>query len=371
MCSTPCGINGIITRIALAEHCPKWCSTPCGINGIITIGRHAWRGCQVRCSTPCGINGIITEPDQLFSIAAMSSAQRLAASMESSLRRHARDVGLAVTCSTPCGINGIITRHAWHATSASITCSTPCGINGIITGITASIMPVMHSAQRLAASMESSQVAQRVGPCASCAQRLAASMESSLVSAGLVQCGLDVLNALRHQWNHHRSRATRCRTHLCAQRLAASMESSRWQRLATWLGDACAQRLAASMESSHAARLVTCSWHHVVLNALRHQWNHHHTLGGQMPSNALRHQGIIRQCGAFANGAQRLAASMESSLVQAGHAHVLSPCAQRLAASMESSQTSCLLRSHQQLLVLNALRHQWNHHSAHFRHSDA
>src|SRR5712692_879828 len=107
-CSTPCGINGIITvyhdRLARAQQA---CSTPCGINGIITryekyrlfmkshvlnALRHQWnhhpevlawqRTCAL-CSTPCGINGIITAGARVAEKADVS-AQRLAASMESS-----------------------------------------------------------------------------------------------------------------------------------------------------------------------------------------------------------------------------------------------------------------------------------------------
>src|SRR6266496_2570017 len=60
------------------------------------------------------------------------------------------------SCSTPCGINGIITLSYAEQHCTCMRCSTPCGINGIITK----------------------------------------SVEVKLIDK-------DVLNALRHQWNHH------------------------------------------------------------------------------------------------------------------------------------------------------------------------
>ena len=179
-------------------------------------------------------------------------------------------------------------------------------------------------------------------------------MESSRIAARIVDREIFVLNALRHQWNHH-----------------TTMGSSKTPSTS-------AQRLAASMESSHACGV--CRWVFLhVLNALRHQWNHHSAAPlrvGEQPC------------------AQRLAASMESSQssVAAPVRSKLRPatsrprrCAQRLAASMESSRiaarivdreiscsTPCgingiitrqwALQKHRPL-VLNALRHQWNHHT--------
>src|SRR6266571_1796129 len=42
------------------EHKPVMCSTPCGINGILTCLCLLNSPTQLRCSTPCGINGILT-----------------------------------------------------------------------------------------------------------------------------------------------------------------------------------------------------------------------------------------------------------------------------------------------------------------------
>ena len=213
----------------------------------------------------------------------------------------------------------------------------------------------MTSAQRLAASMESSLHIGLLSPTATaCAQRLAASMESSRQNCRRWHTVTDaVLNALRHQWNHHQAgRGTGCfRSLRGAQRLAASMESSpeqqrdsscrmhRAQRLAASMESSPtrvtdpntvvdgAQRLAASMESSHLAAyvpLVDASLPRQVLNALRHQWNHHSTLrtalsrSRRVVLNALRHQWNHHTDG-----------------------------------SETGRQHHC---------VLNALRHQWNHH---------
>ena len=175
-CSTPCGINGIITLKAGTEAATLGlCSTPCGINGIITRGaclinrrdavlnalRHQWNHHQASCVSSC----------------AACSAQRLAASMESSPRRPPVHIWLVAvlnalrhqwnhhvlprqdefdsTCSTPCGINGIITAGSLPVSCVRCVCSTPCGINGIITPRRV-IARRRASAQRLAASMESS-----------------------------------------------------------------------------------------------------------------------------------------------------------------------------------------------------------------------
>src|SRR5262245_1896805 len=60
-CSTPCGINGILTQVQVQGFSlPTKCSTPCGINGILTLAIRAGWDDRDMCSTPCGINGILT-----------------------------------------------------------------------------------------------------------------------------------------------------------------------------------------------------------------------------------------------------------------------------------------------------------------------
>ena len=141
-------------------------------------------GCQAashiatqKCSTPCGINGILTELPWTFE--PCPSAQRLAASMESSPLRLRALIGAGTV------LNAL--RHQWNPhrrpraiCSCRTRCSTPCGINGILT--------------------------------------------QTLVAPG--STSLRVLNALRHQWNPHGRRAVIMHALACAQRLAASMESS-------------------------------------------------------------------------------------------------------------------------------------------------
>ena len=84
------------------------------------------------CSTPCGINGILTL--ELYNgPISTSSAQRLAASMESSHNPPARDGS---------GDQPVLNalRHQWNPhksldveDTSTNGCSTPCGINGILT----------------------------------------------------------------------------------------------------------------------------------------------------------------------------------------------------------------------------------------------
>ena len=175
--------------------------------------------------------------------------------MESSQPRWCTAPAVVKACSTPCGINGILTMQAAVRGCPMQRCSTPCGINGILT----------TDARRLV-------VLPRIS-----AQRLAASMESSPVSSVGIASGSDqVLNALRHQWNPHRDTAA------YAIRPVHVLNALRHQwnpHLITW----------PSWRSQRQR----------VLNALRHQWNPH-------PSCPAPDRPVIQ-------GAQRLAASMESS----------------------------------------------------------
>ena len=158
-CSTPCGINGIITtgvhlaiRAAIAvlnalrhqwNHHHRHCEIQSDYGtAVLNALRHQWNHhehvlvtptiANILCSTPCGINGIITLTCVADGSSAGIRAQRLAASMESSRCWHRRDVTVCCRCSTPCGINGIITS-VLTTVLGTRWCSTPCGINGIIT----------------------------------------------------------------------------------------------------------------------------------------------------------------------------------------------------------------------------------------------
>ena len=177
-CSTPCGINGILTYASHCEHRQAArCSTPCGINGILTLYpqasrranrlvlnalRHQWN--PHLATSPEQRDGTSAQrlaasmessPRDVTSTAVIAGAQRLAASMESSQR----PIVIAL------GEGGVLNalRHQWNPHMIG---------SGFLSG--------SAGAQRLAASMESSRGVLAHSRQFACAQRLAASMESSL-----------------------------------------------------------------------------------------------------------------------------------------------------------------------------------------------
>ena len=183
----------------------------------------------------------------------LSRAQRLAASMESSLVQRLRALSFALP-----------SAQRLAASMESSPCDRPW-FNRLQS----------KSAQRLAASMESSPGTTRVHPRTQPgAQRLAASMESSRPGMVAADAALDVLNALRHQWNPH-----------CT---ALSYADQLRMRCSTPCGINGILTLTVELRSCRS----------LVLNALRHQWNPHRAPA--MPLDA-------------GTSAQRLAASMESS----------------------------------------------------------
>jgi len=178
------------------------------------------------CSTPFGIIGIFTAVKAKL-LTPRLSAQRLSASLESSL-------GLPMLIETD-----------------RTRCSTPFGIIGIFTQVIARKHACGAGAQRLSASLESSRFkSSYLAAEHSRAQRLSASLESSpLVRSVHVSPSL-VLNAFRHHWNLH----------------ARTMQGF-YPRIS-------AQRLSASLESSLGGGLVPGA-RQLVLNAFRHHWNLH------------------------------------------------------------------------------------------------
>jgi hypothetical protein len=164
----------------------------------------------------------------------LSSAQRLSASLESS-RYRGRQPSRGATCSTPFGIIGIFTR-------ARIRRNTP----------------YWQSAQRLSASLESSLADWR--------SRLTRPRHMCSTPFGIIGIFTRnlparfhhmrfVLNAFRHHWNLHRAANRKdWPPHIAgAQRLSASLESSpRSLRRAPPCRPS-AQRLSASLESSRRA----------------------------------------------------------------------------------------------------------------------
>ena len=98
LCSTPFGIIGIFTR-KIARHSGhrSQCSTPFGIIGIFTERSSGHEGEALRCSTPFGIIGIFTWGTARSMPRPRTGAQRLSASLESSLRRWQRVLLLVFT----------------------------------------------------------------------------------------------------------------------------------------------------------------------------------------------------------------------------------------------------------------------------------
>ncbi len=177
-------------------------------------------------------------------------------------------------------------------------CSTPFGVNAVITLHHWQTIDFLAGAQRLSASMRSSQY----GPRAACAREL-------VLNAFRRQCGHHasspssqsiassrVLNAFRRQCGHHRpngtsSLADRCSTPFGVNAVITPFDSQQTKPLSS------AQRLSASMRSSPPASPNLGRKQRVVLNAFRRQCGHHASTalaGATMPGvlNAFR-----RQCG--------------------------------------------------------------------------
>ena len=156
-----------------ASRAVSWCSTPCGINGILTDAMRVAYEPSCMCSTPCGINGILTCVVRMRRAVIVHVLNALRHQWNPHTAGHERfDAGLV--------LNAL--RHQWNPHQ----CSTPCGINGILTSTVLNALRHQWNPHT-----------------ASGAQRLAASMESSRQ----VQTR-QVLNALRHQWNPHQWGAT-------------------------------------------------------------------------------------------------------------------------------------------------------------------
>ncbi len=224
-----------------------------------------------------------TQPKKRIGLGYLKRAQRLSASLESSLEIvEGNRLRYLV-------LNAF--RHHWnlHAGafgcfSSGSSCSTPFGIIGIFTSISTLAPVAIEGAQRLSASLESSLgLSYMAIPVALGAQRLSASLESSrtfpqksgsafktcstpfgiigiftpltpwgvLTNRSAQRLSASLESSLRqceyHQHNAHRHRA---------QRLSASLESSPADdRDRTPPGCRGAQRLSASLESSRGLRI--------------------------------------------------------------------------------------------------------------------
>ena len=389
-CSTPCGINGIITRArGHASRCLAACSTPFGITeGITPLGkdRSVPKNCGSWCSTPFGIKGI-TNRARGAKTSPRHGAQRLSASPKESRaverELNSRDVSPVLNAFRH---HWITTRRSCTLCRASTKCSTPFGINGISTRWrrcargadvlnafrhqrnhhlpVPSIHAPLNCAQRLSASMESpARYAAETHITPVGAQRLSASTKSHSGTADIHHAA-NVLNAFRHQRNHTATNARRGRSHVLnafrhqrnhhditshhpRKQVLNAFRHQRNQhhvRRTPGVPDDRAQRLSASTESH--PRHPADHGDTPVLNAFRHQRNHHPRRTGsrQLP------------------GAQRLSASLKSSPLCTADASATRVSAQRLSASLESSRAA-LDGARCTCEVLNAFRHHWNLHS--------
>ncbi len=256
-------------------------------------------------------------------------------------------------CSTPFGIVGIFTRIVVILIIGALLCSTPFGIVGIFTNTNRNHFSDSQSAQRLSASLESSRRARReqsshVRVLNAFRHRWNLHSSNPVYLTSNMLCSTPfgivgiftpresprparasaVLNAFRHRWNLHCSQAAELGRQSCAQRLSASLESSRQPRVRPACSRFCAQRLSASLESSPSRRLMSL-------------------IGFSMCSTPFGIVGIFTSPGRDKRtrtvSAQRLSASLESSLAVASIARIFATCAQRLSASLESSLGGLLL----------------------------
>ena len=234
-CSTPCGINEVVTRIGRQVHLVG--------HSVLNALRHQ-RSCHAKpwrlrdigssqCSTPCGINEVVTCPSRIGGCRDRR-AQRLAASTKLSQRQRAGSVQKRGV------LNALRHQRSCHLTRAGPAparlsgCSTPCGINEVVTAGQMgrrSVLPVLNA-------LRHQRSCHRPGPPRAtqgrCAQRLAASTK------------------LSHQiFSSRDSFAPRC-----AQRLAASTKLSRKSIRSTHRRGSSAQRLAASTKLSLRRRPV-------------------------------------------------------------------------------------------------------------------
>ncbi len=154
------------------------CSTPCGIKGMGTVVALFELVLVLVCSTPCGIKGMGTAGG----VSPRSGCRNVLNAL-----RHQRNGHIEPTMAVP----------------ALAKCSTPCGIKGM--GTRASL-PQLRVFQVLNAlrHQRNGHSRRRAGPMrAASAQRLAASKEWAHFVRPTYCLSRGVLNALRHQRNGH------------------------------------------------------------------------------------------------------------------------------------------------------------------------
>ena len=257
-------------------------------------------------------------PDLRF-CQAILCAQRLSASTNGSLGVVGGKLGAVGGCSTPFGINEWITELALLPPSTRIACSTPFGINEWIT--------IQWAGKLRFICVLNAFRHQR--------------MDHLILTHKKLQKE-NVLNAFRHQrMDHFRDIGKLLNGFLCSTPFGINEWITRFQRVGDRLRFFVLNAFRHQrMDHLLCARLPLCICH--VLNAFRHQRMDHPDAIPLSSSN---------------NGAQRLSASTNGSLVLREVTTDGWQSAQRLSASTNGSQRrSCWpCRSHS---VLNAFRHQ-------------
>ena len=133
-----------------------------------------------------------------------TSAQRLSASTDGSLRYRGCGFQKCDECSTPFGINGRITRIATLRPQPNSECSTPFGINGRITTLRSRRIDCGIVLNAFRHQRTDHTLRAVPGTAGACAQRLSASTDGSPIDRSKCESMRIVLNAFRHQRTDHK-----------------------------------------------------------------------------------------------------------------------------------------------------------------------
>ena len=372
-CSTPFGVTVFFTATRTTKGISPGCAQRLSASlssSPVTSGQHRLIGL---CSTPFGVTVFFTQllSSRLQNLTVLNAFRRHCLLHNSRPSICARLIASAQRLSASLSSSRRVT--SWN--SVKRECSTPFGVTVFFT--TWPCSPSCRGsrcAQRLSASLSSSRGGGRRAPGRSrCAQRLSASLSSSPVPPLLERFFRG-----------------------SAQRLSASLSSSRWSASPPRWATTSAQRLSASLSSSHFSTFAVLGGIPFVLNAFRRHCLLHAaqlradglrrrraqrlsaSLSSSRPPNSGGRRGVRvlnafrRHCllhGRFARqrasaaGAQRLSASLSSSLVTFAQLRVWGACstpfgvtvfftpvrfrvlpssggAQRLSASLSSSRVS-------------------------------
>ena len=206
--------------------CIFGCSTPCGINEVVTRGLVKARMKPSRAQRLAASTKLSREKSS-NPLAPQPGAQRLAASTKLSRGGRVRLLIFLDVCSTPCGINEVVTREGEWRSQPEIVLNAlrhqrSCHWRG------AQTTSRLARAQRLAASTKLSpdSIVPRNPSVIWCSTPCGIN-EVVTRFLGRRPASRGVLNALRHQRSCHvRGRRIRLSCQSCAQRLAASTKLS-------------------------------------------------------------------------------------------------------------------------------------------------